>query len=222
MIKYIVIAIVIIVGIIAYVSFAPTSTPPVVYYNNSGLWILSPVKINGTEYKFARLAVENMSVVTGIMSGNKRYTYVVGYSIRTLYYDGISRYAIVEIRNLGNATLYFNHMPIRTSAVIRLSDPPLPPPPTVNITSSIIQCTPSGCQLNVRIKLEAPYNGRVQARLITPSGVRTMTVQFNDFSLVTTTVPYGSQIEFSTPWGSRVLEIKPNITAWIGEYNLTC
>jgi len=223
MFKYIIIAAIVIVGIVVYTLFAPASSPPpTVYYNNSGLWILSPVKINGTEYKSVRLVVENMSVVTGIVSGSRRYTYVVGYSMRYLYYDGVSGYAIVEVKNLGNATLYFNHMPIRTSAVVRLSNPSLPPPPTVNMTSAVIQCTPSGCQLGLRIRLSAPYGGRTQVKFITPSDVKTITVQFNDTLLTSATVPYGSRIELSTPWGSTVMEVRPNITAWIGGYNLTC
>jgi len=222
MLKAIVAAIAIIVGIVVYMSLTITPPPPLVYYNDSGLWILSPVVINGTEYKTVRIPVGNMSVVTGIVSGGRRYTYVVGYSLRTLYYDGVNGYSIVEIRNLGNATLYFSGKAIRTSAVVRLNDPPPPPPPTVNITPLNVQCDPSGCRVNLRIRLDAPYGGRVQVRLITPNDVRTITLQFGEDVLLSTSVSYGSRIELSTPWGPTSVLIKPNITAWIGGYNLTC
>jgi len=221
MFKYILIATGIFVGLIIY--FALTAPPPVptVYYNNSGLFILSQVKINGTPYKMVRISVDNMSIVTGIEVGNRRYTYVVGYYINWLYYDGVNKYAIVEIKNLGNATLYFGK-PIRLADVVRIKDPPLPPPPTVNITSTVLQCSAYGCQVNLRARLVAPYDGQVPISIVMPGDVRSMTVQLGKDIMLTVTVPYGSRIELSTPWGSNFVEVRPNITAWFGDYNLTC
>jgi len=125
MFKLILIAAGVIVGLVIF--FAVTAPPPmpVVYYNDSGLLILGSVKINGTPYRAVRIPVGNMSIVTGIEVGNRRYTYVVGYHVKWLYYDGVNRYALLEIRNLGNATLYFGK-PIYFVDTVRIIDPPLP------------------------------------------------------------------------------------------------
>jgi len=209
-------------GLVAY--FVATAPPPqpTVYYNDSGLWILSPVRINGTQYRSARIPAGNMSVVRGIEYAGRKYAYAVGYSLRWLHYDGVDKYAVVEVQNLGNATLYFGGRAIQASATVRLRDPPLPPPPPSNVTLTVLQCTPSGCQLNLLARLDAPYGGRVPARIVTASGARDVSVQFGKVFVTQLAAPYGSQIEFSTPWGAVRLEVRPNITAWIGGYNLTC
>jgi len=209
-------------GFVVYSIVTAPPPQPTVYYNDSGLWILSPVKINGTPYRTARIPAGNMSIVRGVEYAGRKYAYVVGYHIRWLYYDGVSNYAVVEVTNLGNATLYFGGKAVQASATVRLKDPPPPPPPSPNITLTVMQCTPTGCQLSLRVRLDAPYSGRAPARIIAAGSARDVTVQLGQDLVTQLTAPYGSRIEFSTLWGSRVLEVRPNITAWVGGYNLTC
>jgi len=222
MLKYILIGIGAIIGLVVFIALTMPPPAPTAYYNSSGLWILSPVKINGTPYKVARIPVGNMSVVTGIEAGGRRYTYVVGYHISWLYYDSANGYAVVEIRNLGNATLYFGGVAIQSSARIRLKDPPLPPPPEVNVTATVRECAPDRCSVSMRIRLVAPYGGNVPINVILPQDVRSFTAQIGQDILTTFSTPYGSRVEVSTPWGSKYVEVRPNITAWVGGYNLTC